>query len=375
MNTKLLPTHRVDKRRWQTTAGNKARWPTFIPDSMVYGKCRPAGLKDFVAYTHLPRAKPRVSGKKTTNQHTTTEVKTTTSPKRSPPKTIQDIIQQSLNQKALGPKKLFSAFNSKPKLPQCTKQLNKDPKTQRQQQTKPSGKMSPKKKPKLDLTKIQFECDTSISLSSYTDQYEKTPSPDKPAAKRIDIKATPEEKTPEIRRSSRQRKGTLATTLGNAIPIAQISNASESCLVAHVELATTDISTPDQPAEIPQVDTNRIPDSAPSQISCEEIICTEIHMEAATPENKRYETTSDSTTRIKPSSRYILEKAQTTEESFSKNFEEAMNILHSISPVRGVSMTFQREREYTTEQHEQVGALRYKRRRTHKKKMPQKPLK
>ena len=57
-----------------------------------------------------------------------------------------------------------------------------------------------------------------------------------------------------------------------------------------------------------------------------------------------------STTRMKPSSRYILDKPQTTEESFSTNFEEAMNILHSISPVRGISMTLQREKEDTTEQ-------------------------
>ena len=39
----------------------------FIPDPRVYGKCRPAALKDFVAYKHLPRAKPRILGKKTPN--------------------------------------------------------------------------------------------------------------------------------------------------------------------------------------------------------------------------------------------------------------------------------------------------------------------
>ena len=50
------------------------------------------------------------------------------------------------------------------------------------------------------------------------------------------------------------------------------------------------------------------------------------------------------------STRYILDKPWTTEESFSKDFEEAMNILHSISPVRGISMTFQRERQNTREQ-------------------------
>ena len=57
--------------------------------------------------------------------------------------------------------------------------------------------MSPQKKQKVDLSKVQFKCDTSISLSSDTDVNEKTLSPDKPAAKRMDIKATPEQKHPK----------------------------------------------------------------------------------------------------------------------------------------------------------------------------------
>ena len=87
--------------------------------------------------------------------------------------------------------------------------------------------MSPKKKPKVDLSKNQVKCDTTISFLSDTDLDEKTPSPDKPAAKRIDIKATPKQKSPEIRRSSGHRKSALATKLGNAIPIAKISEAPE----------------------------------------------------------------------------------------------------------------------------------------------------
>ena len=35
----------------------------FVPDPRVYGKCRPAQLKDFVAYKHLPRAKSRILDK------------------------------------------------------------------------------------------------------------------------------------------------------------------------------------------------------------------------------------------------------------------------------------------------------------------------
>ena len=83
-------------------------------------------------------------------------------------------------------------------------------------------------------------------------------------------------------------------------------------------------------------------------------MCTEIHVEAATPEKTRCESTSDSTTQIKPCSRYILDKPQTTEESFSKNFEEAMNILQEILPVPGIFMTFQREREDTKEQDKKI---------------------
>ena len=79
-------------------------------------------------------------------------------------------------------------------------------------------------------------------------------------------------------------------------------------------------------------------------------MCTEIHLERATPENTKHENIDDTSTKIKTSSRYILDKPKTTEESFSKDFEEAMNILHAISPVGGISMTFQRERENTTEQ-------------------------
>ena len=33
----------------------------FVPVPRIYGKCRPAQLKNYVAYKHLPRAKPRIS--------------------------------------------------------------------------------------------------------------------------------------------------------------------------------------------------------------------------------------------------------------------------------------------------------------------------
>ena len=220
----------------------------FIPDPRLYGKSRPAALNDFVAYKHLPRANPRVSGKKTTKPLSATEdTQVTIKPKRSPPKTIQDVLQQPLNRKTWDHKSCS--------VPSTTNRSShhaqsKNPKPQ--QRTKPSGKMSPQKKPKIDLSNFQFECDTSISLSTDTDVNEKTPSPDKPAAKRVDIKATPEQKSPEIRRSSRQRKSALATKLGEAIPIAQIAENSVPFLVAHVELATADVSSQDQPIVTPQ---------------------------------------------------------------------------------------------------------------------------
>ena len=67
-------------------------------------------------------------------------------------------------------------------------------------------------------------------------------------------------------------------------------------------------------------------------------------MSSDTPENTR-NTTKTHTIERTTSSRYILDKPQITEDSFSKDFEEAMNFLQSISPIRGNSMTFQREKE------------------------------
>ena len=178
---------------------------SYRTDPRVYGKCRPAAFKDFGAYKHLPRSKPHVSGIKSTEQHTTKD-STSTSPKRSPPKTVQEIIQQTLNRRALGPKKLFKPFTSRAKTTIRATQISRYTTPHRQPKTKPQGKMNPKKKSKVDLSQIQFECDNSISLSSDTDLDHKSPSLTKPAAKRIDIKATPEHKSPEIRRSSRPKK-------------------------------------------------------------------------------------------------------------------------------------------------------------------------
>ena len=70
---------------------------------------------------------------------------------------------------------------------------------------------------------------------------------------------------------------------------------------------------------------------------------------SSTPQSTRDAGKSDNSPLFKPNSQYVLDIPRTTEESFSKNFEEAINILHSISPVRGISMMFQREKERIAE--------------------------
>ena len=129
----------------------------FIPHPRVYGRCRPAALKDFVAYKHLPRAKPHVSGKKTPINEAQggKTAKAVTSAKRPPPKTTQEIIQQTLNRRALGPQKLLKPFTAKSKMNARNKRDKSEPSTQRLPRTIPHGKMSPKKKSKVDLTNIQ----------------------------------------------------------------------------------------------------------------------------------------------------------------------------------------------------------------------------
>ena len=80
------------------------------------------------------------------------------------------------------------------------------------------------KKSKLANEDIQFECNTSISLSSDQELNRKTPSPKKPDAKKLDTKRTPEEFEQMCRRSFRARTSTLAGKFGNAIPISTIED-------------------------------------------------------------------------------------------------------------------------------------------------------
>ena len=70
-----------------------------------------------------------------------------TIPKKPPPKTLEQIISQTLNRRALGHDKLFNTADIQSK-------------TNDHNQTIPTNSRSPTKKTKL--ADIQFECDTSI---------------------------------------------------------------------------------------------------------------------------------------------------------------------------------------------------------------------
>ena len=70
-------------------------------------------------------------------------------------------------------------------------------------------------------------------------------------------------------------------------------------------------------------------------------------MDIDTPENVRKAVPTENLSPRTTSSRYILDKPRTTEDSFSKEFEVAMNFPQSIYPIRSIFMTFQREKEQT----------------------------
>ena len=82
-----------------------------------------------MAYKHLLWAKPPVLGKKTTIK-AAQGASAVTSPKRPPPKTTQEIIQQTLNRRALGPQKLFKPFTTKGKMKAREKRNKSESSTQ-----------------------------------------------------------------------------------------------------------------------------------------------------------------------------------------------------------------------------------------------------
>ena len=120
----------------------------FVPNPRIYGKCRPAQLKDFVAYKHLPRAKPRISAAGT--QHSKP-----TAPKvrKQAPKNIEELIRQTMNRKSLGQHIIHKAPSTKskqqpPKNPPKATKILKSPSRK--------GKGSPQKV-RRDNTLIEFE--------------------------------------------------------------------------------------------------------------------------------------------------------------------------------------------------------------------------
>ena len=116
----------------------------FVPDPRVYGKCRPAALKDFIAYKLLPRVKHRVSvkspkqdkPKQATNQMVPEIQKTKVSPKKPPPKNLEQILSQSRNRRVLGHDGLFTGNTQKEK---NTAETNQDISAKGQ----PTGKQNP----------------------------------------------------------------------------------------------------------------------------------------------------------------------------------------------------------------------------------------
>ena len=222
----------------------------FVPDPRVYGKCRPAVLKDFVAYKHLPQAKPRVLAKspkleranKTNKQEKqeqgksqTSPKKPQTSPKKPPPKNLEQMLSHSRNRRALGQDSLFKRIHDKTRATSANQTTPADP--------EPISKQNPLNKLKmsrLENADIKFECDTSISLSD-TDLARKTHSPKKPAPKKQDTKKTPEGFDQHCRRSMRHRTSALAGKLGNAIPFSTIEAQDTNIwnVVCQVEVIPT----------------------------------------------------------------------------------------------------------------------------------------
>ena len=112
---------------------------------------------------------------------------TSVSPKRKPAENLEEIIRQTMNRKALGPQRIHEAtLATLKRQPQTTKQKP----TAIKNLKSPSriGKGSPEKV-RRDNTHIEFECDTSISISSHDSiGQNNTQSPQMAPAERVDRK-------------------------------------------------------------------------------------------------------------------------------------------------------------------------------------------
>ena len=124
----------------------------FVPDPRVYGKCRRAALKDFVAYKHLPGAKPRVLAKspkldraKQINKQGVQDTgKFQTSPKKPPPKNLEQLLSQSRNRRVLGHDGLFKRIHNKTRATPANQDTAVNP--------EPTGKQNPLSKLKKEQT-------------------------------------------------------------------------------------------------------------------------------------------------------------------------------------------------------------------------------
>ena len=277
----------------------------FVPDPRVYGKCRPAQLKDFVAYKHLPRAKPRISdkeakqtkptGSKITKQtskgpeNPAGKTSTPTSPKRKPPKNIEELIRQTTNRRTLGQDRIHRTIPTTSKNPSL-----KNPPTTAKNHRSASrkGKGSPEKV-RRDNKHIEFECDTSISISSDDSiNQDMTQSLKMPPAKKMDRKNTPPQETrnntkPQetipSRRSTRTKTSALAHKFGNAIPINTIADNT----IADNEVCLITVQQDKNAEPIGQAGT--------IQESSTDIECIEIDTTDKTPEQLRVQETSEGT--------------------------------------------------------------------------------
>ena len=193
--------------------------------------------------------------------------------KKTPPKNLELNIQQSNNRRALARQKLFKATN--PKLKSLTRR-NDPRKTMVAAQ--PTGKRSPNKKTKNANKDIQFEWDTSLSLSSEPELERKTQSPKKPAAKKLDAKKTPEEFHQECSRSTRTRTSANISKFPIKKIYAQTIRSKNVICQVQIVRAKSQTNTENTPIGGTHTEVVSLSSS---------VECTEIQMDTLSPEQVR----------------------------------------------------------------------------------------
>ena len=378
----------------------------FVPDPRVYDKCGPAQLKDFVAYNYLPRSKPRISDKEVKQTKPTGskiqkqtpkgpenpagKSSTPTSPKRKPPKNIEELIRQITNRRTLGQQRIHKTTPTTSK-----SQPLRNPPTATKNLKSPSRKRKGSaEKARRDNKHREFECDTSISISSDDSiNQDVTQSLHMPPANKIDRKNTPPQEIIPSRRSTRTKTSALANKFGNPIAINTIANdTTADSAVCHITVqrqqdqnaepigqaagttheSSTDIecieinSTDETPKQLRVQETNEgtggqitsIGDTSDPDDTLYTPTKTTTHSTSpqSNPSDKFVSKLNTSAQRGSPqspiqravSSRYVIDRPTgsscSPDKSFSDRFNDEMKILKSISPTKN-SMTFQRECE------------------------------